>query len=236
MNGFAPALALFVLMHVGISATGLRSRIVSRIGEGPYRGLFSLASLALLAWLVMGFGGMRADPFDPLNESLWSPPSWLHWPAIVIVGLGVLLAVAGLLSPGPTLAGFEARALAQAEPARGALRITRNPFLWGVALWALGHLLANGERWAVMLFGALGAMVLFGARSIDRKGAARNPELWAKFAAVTSNIPFAAIVQGRNKLVVSELWWRLLAAIAVFVIVGFAHRSLFGMAVFSTPR
>ncbi len=87
-----------------------------------------------------------------------------------------------------------------------------------------------------MLFGALGAMVLFGARSIDRKGEARNPELWAKFAAVTSNIPFAAIVQGRNKLVVSELWWRLLVAIAVFLIVGFAHRSLFGMAVFSTPR
>jgi uncharacterized membrane protein len=236
MNGFAAALALFVLMHVGVSATGLRARIVSRIGEGPYRGLFSLASLALLAWLVMGFGVMRADPFDPLNETLWRPPLWLHWPAIIIIALGFLLGVSGLLSPGPTLAGFEARALAQDEPARGALRITRNPFLWGVALWALGHLLANGERWAVMLFGALGAMVLFGARSIDRKGAARNPELWAKFAAATSNIPFAAIVQGRNKLVVSELWWRLLAAIAVFLIVGFAHRSLFGAAVFSTPR
>ena len=236
MNGFALALAVFVLLHVGISATGLRARIVSRIGEGPYRGLFSVASLAVLAWMVMGFRVMRADPFDPLNEGLWWPPAWLHWPAIVIVGLGFLLGVTGLLSPGPTLAGFEARALAQEEPARGALRITRNPFLWGVALWAAGHLLANGERWAVMLFGALGAMALFGARSIDRKGAARNPELWAKFAAATSNIPFAAIVQGRNKLVISELWWRLLAAIAVFLIVGFAHRSLFGAAVFSTLR
>lgn len=236
MNGFALSLALFVVLHIGVSATGLRARIVSRIGEGPYRGLFSLASLALLAFMVMGFRAMRADPFDPLNESLWWPPAWLHWPAVAIVGLGVLLSVAGLLSPGPTLAGFEARALAQEEPARGALRITRNPFLWGVALWALGHLLANGERWAVMLFGALGAMVLLGARSIDRKGAARNPEQWAKFAAATSNIPFAAIIQGRNKLVVSELWWRLAVALAVFLIVGLAHRSLFGAAVFSTPR
>ncbi len=236
MNGFALALTSFVLLHVGISATGMRSRIVARIGEGPYRGLFSVASLALIAWLVMGFRAMRGDPFDPLNESLWQPPPWLHWPAIVIVGLGFLLGVGGLLSPGPTLAGFESRALAQAEPARGALRIARNPFLWGVALWAMGHLLVNGERWAVMLFGALGAMVLFGARSIDRKGAARDPQAWEKFAAVTSNTPFGAIVQGRNKLVLSELWWRLAAALVVFVIVGFAHRSLFGAAVFSTPR
>jgi uncharacterized membrane protein len=87
-----------------------------------------------------------------------------------------------------------------------------------------------------MLFGALGAMVLFGARSIDRKGAARAPEAWAKFAAATSNIPFAAIVQGRNKLVFSELWWRLLIALAVFLAVGLAHRGLFGAAVFSTLR
>ncbi|MBS0385966.1 MAG: NnrU family protein [Proteobacteria bacterium] len=236
MNAFALALTLFVLLHLGVSATGLRARIVSRIGEGPYRGLFSVASLALLAWMVMGFRAMRADPFDGLNESLWWPPYWLHWLAVTIVGLGFLLGVAGLLSPGPTLAGFESRALAQAEPARGALRITRNPFLWGVALWAAGHLLANGERWAVMLFGALGAMVLFGTRSIDRKGAARDPDGWAKFAAATSNIPFGATVQRRNKLAFSELWWRLLIALVVFLAVGLAHRSLFGAAVFSTPR
>ena len=236
MSGFALALALFVLLHLGVSATGLRTRIVAGIGEGPYRGLFSLVSLALLAWLVMGFGAMRADPFDPLNENLWQPPPWLHWPAVAIVGFGFLLGVAGLLSPGPTLAGFESRALAQPEPARGALRITRNPFLWGVALWAMGHLLVNGERWAVMLFGALGAMVLFGARSIDRKGAARNPEAWAKFANATSNVPFEAILQGRNKLVLSELWWRVCVALVVFLVVGLAHRTLFGAAVFSTLR
>ena len=87
-----------------------------------------------------------------------------------------------------------------------------------------------------MLFGALGAMVLFGTRSIDRKGAARDPEGWARFEAVTSNVPFAAIAQGRNKLVFSELWWRLAAALLAFVLIGLAHRSLFGVAVFSTPR
>src|SRR6185436_14523482 len=98
--------------------------------------------------------------------------------------LGLTLAFMGLFTPGPTLAGFEKRGLAAAEPAHGVLRISRNPFLWGVALWAAGHLLVNGERFAVMLFGALGLMVLFGARSIDRKGRARDPEAWARFEVV----------------------------------------------------
>jgi uncharacterized membrane protein len=79
-----------------------------------------------------------------------------------------------------------------------------------------------------MLFGALGLMVLFGTRSIDRKGAARNPEGWAKFAAVTSNVPFAAIIQGRNKIVLSEMWWRLLAAVVAYGAFAAAHGFLIG--------
>ncbi|UPT64262.1 MAG: NnrU family protein [Hyphomonadaceae bacterium JAD_PAG50586_4] len=135
MNDFAWALAGFVLIHVGISATGLRARLVGAIGEWPYRGIFSLASLALLAWLVFGYQEMRADPFDPLNEMLWLPPDLARWPGYFFSSLGAALAVTGVLSPGPTYAGFESKSLAQAEPARGVLRITRHPFLWGVAIW-----------------------------------------------------------------------------------------------------
>jgi uncharacterized membrane protein len=192
MTAFALALAGFVLIHVGISATGLRQALVARIGEGPYRAVFSLASLGLLVWLIYAFGAVRADPFDPLNQPLWDPPAWLRWPAVLLAGLGVAFIVAGFFAPGPTLAGFEARGLARPEPAYGMLRITRHPF-------------SNGERFSLMLFGALGLMVLFGARSIDRKGRARDPEGYARFEAVSSNVPFAAIVQGRNRLAWGEL-------------------------------
>lgn len=234
MNAFAWALTAFVLLHIGVSSTGLRARIVRLIGEGPYRGLFSLASLALLAWMIHSYNGMRADPFDPLNASLWQPPDWLHWPAVVLAFLGVWLAAAGVLTPGPTLAGFEKRALEAEEPARGVLRITRHPFLWGAALWAAGHLLANGERFAVMLFGALGVMVIFGARSIDRKGRARSGEAWDRFEEATSNLPFAAIAQGRNRLALGEIGWRGLAGLAIAVIVILAHQFAFGVMVLST--
>lgn len=228
MNGFAWALALFVLIHVGISATGLRAALIGRIGEGPYRAFFALVSLALLAWLIAGFGAMRAAPFDPLNEVLWTPPKWLHWPALVLSYCGVAFAIAGVLTPGPTYAGFESSSLKRAEPAHGVLRITRHPFLWGVALWSLGHLASNGERFAVMLFGALGLMVIFGARSIDRKGRTRGAEGWDAFESVTSNLPFAAIAQGRNRLVLSEIGWRGLVGLAAALLIAWAHGAVFG--------
>jgi uncharacterized membrane protein len=228
MNGFAWALAGFVLIHVGISATGLRGWLVRRIGEGPYRAVFSLLSLVLIVALVRGFGQMRADPFDPLNEGLWLAPDWFYWPGAILAFIGIWLAATGVMTPGPTLAGYEKKGLAAAEPAYGVLRITRHPFLWGLALWAAGHLLLNGERFAVMLFGALGLMVLFGARSIDRKGRARDPDAWQRFEDVTSNAPFAAIAQGRNSLKLGEIGWRGLAGFAITVLLILLHETIVG--------
>jgi len=227
MNAYAAALASFVLLHVGVSATGLRSVLVARIGEGPFRGLFSLASAAALIWLVWSFGAVREHSADPLVTHLWDVPAWGRYAAQGLMLLSFLLIVPGLITPSPTLVGAEGQ-LTKDEPAKGILRITRHPFLWGVALWAVAHLFANGERYSVMLFGALGLMVLFGTRSIDRKGAARNPEAWAKFVAVTSNVPFAAILQGRNKLVLGEMGWRLLVALAAYGAVAYFHGFLIG--------
>jgi uncharacterized membrane protein len=229
MTNFTWALAAFVLLHVGVAATGLRAAIVGRIGERPYRGLFSLASAGALIWLIVAFGEMRRDPYDPLNSLLWAPPDWSRYTGQALVLLGFLLGVTGLFTPGPTLAGFEG-ALAREAPAKGVLRITRHPFLWGVALWAAGHLFANGERYSAMLFGALGLMALFGTRSIDRKRAATDPEGWSKFAAITSNAPFAAIAQKRNRLVLSEMSWRPFVALAAFAAVAYAHQWLVGVA------
>ena len=227
MNGFVLALAGFVALHIGVSATGLRARLVARMGAGPYRIAFSLASLGLLAWMIVSFGAMRGDPFDPLNQVLWSPPAWARGIGQLLVLIGFVFAVSGLVSPSPTLAGAEGL-LRKEAPARGIVRITRHPFLWGVALWAAGHLLANGERFAPMLFGALAAMVLFGTRSIDRKSAARDPENWARFAAATSNVPFAAIVQGRNRLAFGEMALGLVAAFAAYALMLYFHGALIG--------
>lgn len=222
MSSFTLALATFVALHIGVSATALRAAIVARIGERAYRGVFALASLAALIWMIVAVRAVMADLDDPLQTPVWTPPVWGRHATQGLVLIAFLFAASGLLTPGPTTAGFEG-ALAKETPARGVLRITRHPFLWGVAIWAGAHLLANGAAYQVMLFGSLGLMSLYGTRSIDRKSAARDPEGWARFAAATSNVPFAAILQGRNRLVFSELWLRLLAALALFALAAAVH-------------
>lgn len=232
MDLFVWALIGFVFIHVGVSATGLRGQLVARLGEWGYRGVFSTASIVLLGLMIWGFAQVRGDPYDPLNAWLWIPPVWTRHVTHLLVLLGFLLIVPGVLAPGPTTVGLEGR-VEREEPAKGMMRISRHPFLWGVSLWALGHLLSNGERYSVMLFGALFAMALLGTRSIDRKGRARDPEHYARFEAVTSNVPFAAILQGRNKLVLSEIWPLLLVALIAFAAFGYFHRILIGVSAFA---
>lgn len=229
MTMFAAALAAFILLHIGVSATPLRAALVRSIGEGPYRGVFSLASAGALVWMILAFGAARAAPDNPI---LWNPPAWGRHLTATFVLVGFLLAVSGLLTPGPTQAGFEG-ALKKPEPAKGVLRITRHPFLWGVALWGVGHLFTNGEGTSVMLFGGLAIMSLLGTRSIDRKSAARMPAEWAPFRDATSNVPFAAILKGHNRLALGEMAIPLLAALAAFGAVIWFHRVLFGVAPFA---
>lgn len=229
MQDFAIALAVFIALHVGLSATGLRQALVGRIGEQAYRGLFSVASVAALVWVVMTYGPARLSPDNTL---LYVPPSWAIHATHGLMLIAFLLLVPGLLTPGPTMAGFEG-SLTKPEPAKGVHRITRHPFLWGVALWGAAHLISNGDRASVMLFGGLGLMVLLGTRSIDRKMRLRDPEAWSRFAAVTSNTPFAAILQGRARLAFGELWARIVVALLVFGAVGYFHRLIAGVPAFS---
>jgi uncharacterized membrane protein len=117
-----------------------------------------------------------------------------------------------------------------AADARGIQRITRHPFLWAVVLWAVGHLVVNGNFPALVLFGGMLALALFGAAGVDRRSRERDPVNWISFAAVTSNIPFAAILSGRNRMVWSEIGWgRVLAAVLLYVVLILAHPNVIGV-------
>jgi uncharacterized membrane protein len=231
MELFALALAAFVLLHVGLSATGLRSALVKTMGDGPYRGLFSVLSIAFLAAMIWTYGAARGSAE---NTALWAPPGWALHAAHTLIVFGLLLGFTGILTPSPTALGFE-KTLKDPEPAKGVLRITRHPFLWGAALWGFGHLLVNPERANIMLFGAIAFMTLFGTRSIDRKTRARDPEAWARFSARTSNVPFAAILAGRNRLPLIEFGWRPFAAAAIVTAIAVFHSVLFGVSAFPQP-
>jgi uncharacterized membrane protein len=224
MFNLIAASAYFLLIHFGISGTRLRDTLVARLGEGPYRGAFALASLIGLAWMIYAY---RYAP----TVHLWDQPLGLRSIAFVLVFFAFLLVVIGLATPSPTQVGMESKLAERTDIARGVVRITRHPFLWGVALWALVHLVMNGDLASLILFGSLLLLALGGTVAIDAKRRRRFGNGWALFAQITSNVPFAAILRGRNSLVtaLSEIGVvRPLVAVLAYALIFCFHGRLFG--------
>jgi uncharacterized membrane protein len=213
------ASTFFLLIHFAVSGTSLRDALVARLGERVYRALFSLASLGSLVW--MG----RAYAHAPTVE-LWG--LWLGFRpvALVLVLVGVLFVVLGLSSPNPTSVGMQGTLFKGVDAVRGITRITRHPFLWGVALWALAHAIVNGDLASLILFGSLLLLALAGTASIDAKLRRRLGEQWRRFEASTSNVPFAAILSGSHPLgpALREIGFvRPLIAVAAYAVIFWLH-------------
>ena len=225
MTMLAVAAAVFVLMHLLISGTRLRDRITGAIGERPYMGLFSLASVAALAWLIIAFAPARGQPGDTV---FWTITPVTRHITIALVLIAFLLAVPGLLTNSPTRVAGGA-VVDQPAAVSGMTRVSRNPFLVGVAVWAAAHLLVNGALSAIFLFGSLLILGVFGPLSIDAKRKRALGARYEAFMAQTSNIPFAAIVQGKQKFKLGEIWWRLLVGLALFALVLMFHQKMFGV-------
>lgn len=212
------AAAVFLGIHV-VPSSPLRPALVARIGEGPYTLLFSLASLALIVWLVFAYN-------QAPQTALW--PGLRFLPALVMPLAFVLLAC-GVLSRNPT-AVAQGRLLADPEPARGIIRITRHPVMWGIMLWSGAHLLARGELKATIFFGSLLVLAALGTRLQDARKARTHGEDWKRFAGMTSNLPFAAIAQGRNRFVWSEIGLvRVVFGLLLYGGVFHLHATLFGL-------
>lgn len=217
-------LAAFFLpvSHFGISSSRWRDILVRALGEQPYRGLYSLVTLGAFAWLISAY---RNAPTD----LIWIAPAGLRLAMLVVVLAGFVLAVVGITTPNPTVIGAE-QLFERPDIVHGILRVTRNPFLWGVGLWALAHIVSTGDVASLLMFGSIGALGLVGAVLLDAKKARRHGMQWKAFAALTSSVPFLAIAQRRQQLVVAEIgWWRVALAIVLFVVALFGHRWAFGV-------
>lgn len=208
----------FLVIHI-VPSTPLRALATRLIGERPYLGLFSLASLAGLAWMAYAY--KQAAFF-----ALWPG---LHLLPVAVTPFAFVLLACGVLARNPMLTG-QAGALKHPEAARGMLRITRHPVMWAIMLWAGSHVLAIGSLQAAIMFGGLFLLAAAGTTLQDARKAAQLGEDWRRFAARTSNIPFVAIAQGRNVLSLREIGWLHPATgLALFGLLLYFHGWLFGM-------
>jgi uncharacterized membrane protein len=215
MTALVVATAAFLLTHL-VTSTPLRPRLVAAMGEWPYRGAYSAVALVTLLWMIWAFAHSAAQP-------LWA--GWRLLP-LVLMPFAFILVACGYRR-NPTMVGAD-KLLASEDPARGMIRITRHPIMWGIMLWAIAHIAARGDARSLVFFGGFLLLAAFGTLAMDRRKRA-DPN-WARFAAVTSHVPFIAIAQGHNRLVWREIGWtRPIIGLAVFCLFLVWHSWLFGV-------
>ena len=149
-------LVLFLGVHsTRIVADGWRTATIARVGEKPWKGIYSLLSIAGFVLLVIGYGAARQSPVV-----LFAPPVWTrHLAALLTIPAFVLLAAAYV-------------------PGNAIKRAVGHPMMAGVKVWALAHLLANGTLADVLLFGTFLSWAVLGfiaARRRDRASGTTYP-------------------------------------------------------------
>ncbi len=137
-------LVLWAAVHLMVSiAPEVRAGIISRLGLIPYKLLFSLSLLAALGLMIHGWQAAPAT-------SVWLPPAGMRHLTMLLVPIAVILFLSARL---PT----------------DIKQIIRHPQLTGVKLWALAHLLSNGEARSLVLFGGLLAWAVLEVIFINRR-------------------------------------------------------------------
>ncbi len=211
----------WVALHV-IVAGPLRPGLIAGIGEVRYRGIFSGLSAVSLALLIWAFGQASYVEF-------WAPSPALAIVPLLVMPVALLFLVAALRPSNPTLAGPD-MLLKGTLPVLGFTKVSRHPMLWGFSLWAVSHMVANGDAAAWIFFGAFLITALNGMVSIDRKRAAKFGEDWQVFIRKTSIIPFVAVLEGRQKLKLNDIGMvNLAVTIVLYAIILAFHDIMTGV-------
>ncbi|TKV76230.1 NnrU family protein [Rhizobium sp. AU243] len=147
----ALCLALFLLTHLlKVVAPQFRARMIASMGEGPFKGVYSLVSLITLGLVIYAFGEARQE-----TGMVWYPPVWTSHLAVTLMLPAMICLVASLIP-----AGYIAVK-------------TKHPLILSVKIWALAHLLANGERSSILLFAsflAWGVVMRISLKRRERAG------------------------------------------------------------------
>jgi uncharacterized membrane protein len=226
MTGSPTALAiaagLFVVTHLVLATPRVRSPVAGRIGNRGFRIVYSAIAIALIVWMVLAYG-------DAPVIDLWTPSVALRHLSLAIMPFACILVVAGASTANPSAIGSDRPDVAAAGPV-GILKVTRHPMMWGFALWAIAHLLANGDAASAIFFGSLTFLALVGPLAQDAKKRALLGEAWRDYERQTSYLPFLALALGRTRVGIGEIGYaRIAGGLALYALLLALHPWLFGV-------
>ena len=158
---FALAFGVFLGAHRVPVLPSVKSGLTKMLGKTGFTIVYSLLSLVLLAWVIEAAA-------DAPYISLWEPTVPLVHTTFLLMGLAFLLFGLAIGRPNPfSFGGLRNDAFDLVRP--GVIRWMRHPMLAALALWAIGHLISNGDLAHVILFGSLGLFALLGMKLVDRR-------------------------------------------------------------------
>jgi len=145
MEYLVSGLAIFIIVHLVPTQVSFRERLIGRLGKAQYRILYSVISAVGLVLIIVGY---RVAP----SIEIWQPPYWMRHVTLLLM-LPVFPLLVGAFVPGRLRATFP------------------HPMLLAVKIWALAHLLANGDLASIFLFGGILLWAVFDRISFKKRDA-----------------------------------------------------------------
>lgn len=145
-------LVLFLGVHTLTTLREMRAGLVERLGPGLYKGIYSLVSLIGFVLIVLGYKAYRAAGYI----DVWTPPTGMRHLTILLMWPAMICLVAAYV-PGEIK------------------RRLNDPMLVAVKIWALAHLLSNGDLGSIILFGSFLGWAVYDRISVKRRVDANGP-------------------------------------------------------------
>ena len=143
-------LVIFFAIHLVPSNAAMRDGLIARFGLTGYKAIFGIVSLIGFALIVVGFAKLQMHPGK--NPQLWVPPLWTRHLAVGLMWPAIIALVAAYV------------------PSR-IYTMLKHPMLVAIKIWALAHLLANGDLGALVLFGSFLAFAVYDRISVKKRHA-----------------------------------------------------------------
>lgn len=188
IGNLALACAAFIGTHFLLSHP-LRTPLVRAMGEGAFRGVYSLVAFATFGWMLWAWQVVpKSNPAWLAGDAVWIVATVVMWFASVLL--------AGSFIGNPALPMPGAAGMAMRNPV-GVLAITRHPMMWSFALWAVVHIVIWPTPENHLLSTAILILALGGALGQDMKKASLMGDAWRSWGRRTAFIPFAGQISGR---------------------------------------
>ncbi len=214
---------LFLVTHLAISSARLRPRLVAALGLQPYRGVYSLVSLATFVPMAIVFALHKHSGPMFWDLQTVAPLRWLAW---LLMLTALVTFTAGIFNPSPT--GIGARAGAADAP-RGILKLTRHPGFVAFSLFGFAHMLMNGWLGDLIFFGTFPALGIMGGWHQDARKVVELGESYRRFLAATSFFPGAALRRGRQRWTAADTPWLAIGVgVALTALLAAFHPLFFG--------